>query len=68
MLFLLQKMFSNSLSLLKACEEGFGMKDTNLNEFNNSLSSPLGVHDKVVPNEVINFGFMSLALVKYLLV
>jgi hypothetical protein len=45
-------------SLLKPYEEGFYWIGTNLDIFNNHSPCHLGVHNEVVPNEVLNLGFV----------
>ena len=56
------------LSPIKTIENGHGQRPTNFKKFENSLRSPVGIHEKFVPNVGLHLGFMPLLLVEHLVV
>ena len=58
----------NAPNIIKAIENGHGQKPINFNEFENSLPSRVGIHEKFVPNAGLHLGFMPFFLVENLVI
>ena len=62
------KNIPSPLSFIKTLEHANPRKFTNLNLLKDTLPSRLGIHDELIPNSVLNPGFVPLLLVKNLVV
>ena len=53
---------------METFEEGFGQVGVNLNKLNFPCLRCLGIHNEVIPNDVLHFGLMPLFMVEHLII